>query len=329
MSNPPPFVLPAGLAIELSGDVVSLAYSGAVHLQQTLGRTLGSVTAGGDVTLDLEVITGQIRSGGKVVANGRIEADTLHGREVVLGDADIRCRAISATERIVIGGARLQVDIILAPEIVFDPKASGRVTVIESLSDPGPTKIKGGFSLQEYSEVFGDPAAFLAERNLQPLRTAANRATPAPAAAPPQPPPESPEPTKPKPAPAPVVAFAGATAEPTPSRARAPAPEVTADPLSLSVEDLLPLADAAPDDPLKQKLLEQVKRIGSCYEGKDLPPAVTQLRELVEARNYPKLKEKITEVWNGLLAFHQRKGIRPHPQVTHAFNVIHGLMQSV
>jgi hypothetical protein len=343
MSKPPPFALPAGLEIELAGDVLSIGYEGDVHLEQSLGRTLGEVFAGGDLTVQLDVITGQLRCQGRLELRGRIEADTLHGREVIIGDTEVRCRAISADERIVIGQSRLQVDVILAPEIVFDPKASGRVTVIESHNDPGPTKIKGGFSLQEYEEVFGDATAFLTERGVTPLDG--------------EPPPRAPAP-KPTPRAKPEKAASTAAAVPTPAPAPTPAPpstpapapargaaitpaplgprtnpplrraeEETADPPSLSIDDLQPITDADQEDDLHPKLLEQVKRVASCYDGKEMPPAVGQLRELVEARNYDRLRENITDVWNGLLSFHQRKGIRPHPQVTHAFNVIHGLMQ--
>ena len=78
---------------------------------------------------------------------------------------------------------------------------------------------------------------------------------------------------------------------------------------------------------LHERLSDALGRIISCYEGTDLPPAVTELQELVEQRDYDALRANITEVWNGLLGFHQKRGIRPHHQVTHAFNVIHGLVQ--
>ena len=68
-------------------------------------------------------------------------------------------------------------------------------------------------------------------------------------------------------------------------------------------------------------------RITSCYEGTDVPPAVTELQLLIEQGNLEALRSNITEVWNGLLSFHQKRGIRPHHQVTHAFNVIHSLIQ--
>jgi hypothetical protein len=366
-SNMPPFVLPAGVDVDLSGDALSIRYSGDVELEQTLGRTLGDVRSGGDLTVRMDSVhAGHLRSGGKLVITGKIDADHIHGREVHLGSADIKCRAISADERIVIGPAKLAVDVIIAPEIFLDPKCSGRVTVIESHNDPGPTKIKGGFSLAEFEETVGaDPIEYLAERGLRPLEDApAPRAPrqeePPPVARRVSEPPEIPlvearraEPPVRAPEPVPAAATppmaAARTATPPPSNTHSPtierpkptipAPqpqhqpqppveEDTSDPLSLSVDDLEPVAEPEPiDDELHPKLMDAVKRIAACYEGKETPPAVNQLRDLVESRDYDKLRENITEVWNGLLGFHQKKGIRPHHQVTHAFNVIHGLVQ--
>lgn len=336
MAKTPAFVLPAGLEIDLSGDTLSLGFDGDVQLEQSLGRNLADVYASGNLVVKLPLITGAVRAGGLVELDGKIECDVIHGREVVLGKQDIKCRAISADERIVIGAAKLAVDIIIAPEIVIDPKASGRVTVIESRNERGATKIKGGFSLKEYEEIVGDTDKFLADRGLTRL---GEGSAPAPAAEVANgldsdyeaDEPEAHEPPPPEPEPEPYDDF------------DADVEEEVDDPLSLSVDDLEPLAEPVPaetepesdlapagdegDDELHPKLIDAVKRISACYEGKETPPAVHELKGLVESRDYDRLRENITEVWNGLLGFHQKKGIRPHHQVTHAFNVIHGLVQ--
>lgn len=330
MSKVSPFVLPRGLEIDLTGETMSIGYEGDVILENSLGRTLGDVFAGGDLVIRLPVANGALRANGRLVIEGdRIDADTIHGREVVLGHQDVRARAISADERIVIGGAKLQVDILIAPEIVLDNKASGRVTIIESHNEPGPTKIKGGFSLREYEEVFGDATQFLADRGLTAL-SGEGAPPPAPVA-----PPEPRQPPNPSATPAPLARAAAPTpmAIPVPAPIATPAPaprreEDLLDPQTLSVEDLEPVAEPEPeDDDLHPKLQDAVRRIASCYEGKELPPAVAQLRDLIDTRDYTNLREQITEIWNGLLSYHQKKGIRPHHQVTHAFNVIHGLVQ--
>ena len=324
------FTLPAGLDITV-GELLSITYDGSVQLGQTLGRPIGVIVAGGDVDLNLDVVTGQIRGGGKVLISGKVDADIIHGNEVHLGNGDVKCRVISADSRIVIGAAKLSVDVIMAPEVVIDARASGRVTIVQSNVEVGPTKIKGGFSLAEYADAVGDPATYLEDRGLTDLATRMRGgALPSPAA--PVPPPAPAAATPPRvtsPRPEPLTAPQPSIPRPIEKVATAQPEEDVGDPMSLSMEDLEPLKEAGVDplDELHPKLLEAVKRIAACYEGKEVPPAVVQLRDLVEGRDYDHLRENITEVWNGLLGYHQKKGIRPHHQVTHAFNVIHGLVQ--
>lgn len=325
MAKRPGFSLPEGLKLEITADRIDLEYDGDVHLAQTLGRALGAVVAGGDLTLEIDRVQGDLRAGGTLRITGDVDAERLHAREIVLGKQSVKCRSISADERITIGPGTLNVEVIIAPEITIDPKAQGRVTVIESTNERGATKIKGGFSLADYEDMIGGAQEFLEQRGLRPL----GKDGPSPAA-------------RPAPAPAPA-----AKAEPPPIKTEPPPvkagkkekekekpreEEDVDDPLSLSLDDLEPLVDggeAKPsDDDLYARLSDALGRISACYEGTDLPPAVEELRELVEQRDYDALRQNITEVWNGLLGFHQKRGIRPHHQVTHAFNVIHGLVQA-
>lgn len=289
MPNRPTFILPAGLELELTDETISIRYDGDVHIEDIGNRRVEEIHAGGDIEIQLEKITGRLVAGGVLTLNGEVDAEHLHAREVVLGRNPVKCRAISATERITIGPARLAVDCIIAPEIQIAPKAAGRVTVIECHNERGATKIKGGFSLADYDDMFGNAAEFLAERGLEPL-------------------PEAEPPTE------------------------VPDEEDVDDPLSLSVEDIEPIVDRTPSsesgaDPLQLQLADALERITSSYEGGELPPAISDLQKLVEQHDYDALRQNITEVWNGLLGFHQQRGIRPHHQVTHAFNVIHGLVQ--
>lgn len=291
MSKRPTFVLPAGLELDLTDETISIRYDGDVHIEDIGNRRIEEIHAGGDIEIQLEKITGRLVAGGVLTLTGDVDAEHLHAREVVLGRNPIRCKAISATQRITIGPARLSVDCIIAPEIQIAPKASGRVTVIESHNDRGATKIKGGFSLADYDDMFGNADEFLAERGLEPLPDPVE-----------EPPTEVPE------------------------------EEDVEDPLSLSIEDIEPIverahADAPDEDQLQLQLSDALERITSCYEGGELPPAIAELQVLVEKQDYDALRQNITEVWNGLLGFHQKRGIRPHHQVTHAFNVIHGLVQ--
>jgi len=314
------FVLPADIVLTTSGDTLTLRYPGNVILEQDLGLDQLNIDVGGDLDVNLGRVSGVLRAGGVLGVGGVVDGGSLHGAEVQLGDVEVRCRAISATERIIIGRAKLQVDVIIAPQIEIDAAATGRVTVIESNNERGPTKIKGGFSLEEYESVLGgDAVKFLTERGVAPLG----------------------EIPPPAPTPEPPRATARTVEVPVPRAA----PEIEEeeeedidDPLSLSTDDLVPVQPEVVEteevevdeveDELFQALADAVSRITACYEDMDeIPPPVEQLQEMVLRRDYPTLREEITEVWNGLLTYHQQRGIRPHHQVTHAFNVIHGLLQ--
>ena len=293
MTKRPVFTLPAtGLVMDLSGPELTIEYDGDLVIEQTFGKVLKRAHATGNLTVKLDRVTGSLTSGATLTVIGDVDADKLHGRQVVLDRQAIKCRAISAEERITLGAARLTVDIIIAPEIIVDPKASGRVTVIESLNDVGPTKIKGGFNLADYEDTLGNSDEFLSDRGLGRLDGRDRDETPVPA----------PEHTD---------------------------EERVDDPQSLSIEDMEPLAEqpAQGTEELHRKLSEALVKIVGCYEGADLPPAIAELKHLVESKDYPGLRQSITEIWNGLLGYHQKRGIRPHHQVTHAFNVIHGLVQ--
>ena len=313
----PTFTLPAGVDIQVSEGELSITYDGDIVLEQDLGRSLGVVRAGGDLTVRLPEISGDLQAGGTVTCSGTIRAVRVHGRNVVLGDQSITCRTITADETISIGAATLKVDAIVAPAIHLDPTAKGRVTVVESNNERGASKIKGGFSFADYDDMFGNAQEFLSERGIAPLDKSVNpapsrAAAPPPAAAPPAAPPP------------PIEESAPPAPEPEDEE------EDTDDPLSLSLDDLEPLMEQAvgdDDEQLHAQLSDALNRITSCYAGGDLPPAVEELSHLIQQNDYATLRANITEVWNGLLGFHQQRGIRPNTQVTHAFNVIHNLVQ--
>jgi len=315
------FLLPPELDLVANHEVLTIRYPGDAVLENDLGMESFDVDVEGDLTVRLDRVTGILRCGGTLRIEGQIDGGSLHARDIVLGDGEVRCRAIEAVDHIQIGPAKLMVDVIIAPQIEIDPEARGRVTVIESKTERGPTKIKGGFTVAEYEELLGGSEAFLAERGLSPLA-----GTPAP------PPPRAEKRSKKK------------KEEPE----EPPAPlededEDIDDPLSLNVEDLVFVEvdaeeaprtqdedeepEAAPDAELQFALEDAVDRIVRCYPEGELPPPVERLQELVDAHDYDVLRGDITDVWNGLLGYHQKRGLRPHHQVTHAFNVIHGLLQ--
>ncbi|MCB9678366.1 MAG: hypothetical protein H6737_24905 [Alphaproteobacteria bacterium] len=321
MPTSPPFVLSQAVQIEMTEDTLNIKHDGDVVIEQTLGRSLGTIEVGGDLTIRLPVIGGTLRAGGVMRLEGVIDADTLHAGEIEIGTDDVKCKAISADASITIGAADLKVDAIIAPQIDVDPNASGRVTVIESHNERPATKIKGGFSLADYGDMFGDAESFLAERGLAPL----GEASAAPAKKPSRPKPVA-KIDAPKPKPVKLPEEENVALAPTMADEEDDEEEVD-DPLSLSLDDLEPLVEKGGEKgDMQVRLQDALKRITACYEGTDVPPAVKELRSLIDDGDMDALKSNITEVWNGLLGFHQKRGIRPHHQVTHAFNVIHSLV---
>jgi hypothetical protein len=338
MSNRPVFTLPDGLHLSMSGDTLDLQFDGDVEIATTLGRKLGTVDVAGDLRFTASgPLTGNIRCGGTLTVVGDIDAEHVHANELVLGKQNIKCRALSAQHKITMGAATIVADVVIAPEIQMDPKAQGRVTVIESANERGANKIKGGFGLADYEDMFGNSEEFLSQRGLRRLDAGGPLAEGARPKA---------TPTRPKPVasstPSSVSAPDEATQRITKPPPKKPAPSVvpihapdedTEDPVSVSFDDLEPLevqqaaGEGAPRGDVQQRLVEALGRITACYEGTELPPAVHELQELVRGKDYDALRQNITEVWNGLLGFHQKRGIRPHHQVTHAFNVINNLVQ--
>lgn len=170
MASRPVVHLPRDLELDLSDPhSLTLRYPGDVHLSQTFGRPLAGAQVGGDLVLDLPRVTGTCVAQGAIRTDSDIDAIRLTGRELHLSGGEIRARALSATERILIGPCKLKVDVIIAPVVIIDPAARGRVTVMESRNEQGPTEIRGAFSLDEYEENFGGAREFLAGRGVGPL----------------------------------------------------------------------------------------------------------------------------------------------------------------
>ncbi len=400
MAQSPPFVLPPGVALRLTEQGLHLSYDGDIDLQESPETGFALVEAGGDLEVRLPRITGSLRAGGTLRVRGDISGGRLHARHVVLGRQRIDCLAITASESITIGAAHVNCDAIIAPVIQLDPKAFGRVTVIESRNDRGATKIKGGFSLVDYDDMFGNADEFLGTRGLSRLgppgdgvRSPPSRTEPIDVREPTRPLPQraprpDPNPTESRPSSVlpmdeidemdedtRIVSPPQSATPWTASRAPARTPSGSADRTGYGTPNApatyphsprgLPSGhppsapppprrrvDEEEDDPslsvsfgtmepslpdpsspeldahVQQQLAEALGRIVACYDGSEVPPAVQQLQSLVEQRDYEALRDDIAEVWNGLLGFHQQRGIRPHHQVTHAFNVIHGLVQA-
>ena len=81
--------------------------------------------------------------------------------------------------------------------------------------------------------------------------------------------------------------------------------------------------------PAAKEMMEIVERIKSNYEGSGVgsPPSLEQLAKLVRSNDFEGLKGDIVNIWNDLLKWHQKVGIRLQHAVTTAFNSLNTLLR--
>jgi hypothetical protein len=72
-----------------------------------------------------------------------------------------------------------------------------------------------------------------------------------------------------------------------------------------------------------------VERIVNAYEDTEVPPAVSELRNMIVAAHFEQVRGEITNIWNSLLKYHQRTGTRLQHQVTTTFNTINTLVRKL
>jgi hypothetical protein len=136
-----------------------------------------------------------------------------------------------------------------------------------------------------------------------------------------------------------------AVEEPTPATAIV---EFDEEPEPPKVEEVAPLKEVAPIQevaaapaalpeqfeiayvsPIHRELCDTVDRIVSAYDGAEVPPAVTELRQMIVEAQFDQVRGEITNIWNNLLKYHQRTGTRLQHQVTTTFNTINTLVRKL
>ncbi len=171
MATHQPFVIPAGVSIQLTDRGVSIQHAGDIILQDSLGDAMNQIVSReGSVTLqgafDLQRVAAPK---GTVRLEGKIKVDSIQGQVVEVMTSRFEAKAVQASKQIVLGATRVAADVLVAPRIDIDAKANGRVPIIECRNEPGPNAIKGGFSITEYDELVGNVGSYLAERGVEPL----------------------------------------------------------------------------------------------------------------------------------------------------------------
>jgi hypothetical protein len=352
MAKAEAFVLPAGILLHLDADGLSIEHAGDVVLNNDLGRTLKRISSKeGNVTLNIDCTAGEILAPkGSVVCNGRINARRIAAASMVLkgastvedlespgsididgkqldvtnvrgGDVAIAAKVVKAkvvhgTSSVTVGPVKITADIVMAPEVQVDPKCTGKVTVIEARNEVAANGIKGGLSLEDLEDAFGNSAQFLSERGLVPLSGGASPARVA----------EEPEEEE-----AEVEVDHGdngvGDAADVEDEAMVEEELDAKDEIELDEPAPPPPAPAGVDPAIHQEIVDTVARIEACYADTELPPAVMRLQGLVADRDYQAIRTSITEIWNELIKFHQQRGMRIQPQVTTTFNTINSIVR--
>ncbi len=354
-----PLVLAVGAELILGPGTLVVQHTGDVMLETTLGRRLVRLESGGDVTLRVPRSTGVIVAKGRVKVEADTDADELRGDTVELGAVEVNTRVIVATKRIVIrAGARVSADILVAPEILIDPNAQGRVKLMDCMNERQPTKVRGCLSLAEYESDHGGVADFLARRGVTPINAlpvsaedtdrldaiqskpvdlapAPVEVVPAPEPArarqaEPAPPVYTPEPAvarapaapPPVTGPAPVPVVVVTQPEPPPRRPVAPT-LVAAESGDVFDDEPAPPTRAAPQARHQTQLRRAWSRIEESY-GKNPPAAVRRLGELV-AQSPSELTDHLDLLWRDTLREHIARGTMPPRPVILAFHALKAL----
>jgi len=84
-----------------------------------------------------------------------------------------------------------------------------------------------------------------------------------------------------------------------------------------------------PKSPFHKELMDAVGVVVAAYKGAELPPTIRELKTLIDAAAFQKASGEITDIWEGLLKYHQKTGVRLQHQVTTTFNKINTLLRKL
>jgi hypothetical protein len=86
-----------------------------------------------------------------------------------------------------------------------------------------------------------------------------------------------------------------------------------------------------PQHPAHAAMMEGVDAIKANYEGVEegLPPAIAELEDAVNAGDFEKLRDELTNIWNALLKWHQSTGARLQHSTTTTFNKINTVVRNL
>ncbi len=318
-------VLPAGVRIAVGDKGFRIGNEGDVVILGALEEALDEVTSSeGSITLHAKTAMTLDRieaAHGTVELAGDLTVQTVHARTVVMVSGKLSAGAIVAEESIVLSGDVLAADVLATPRVDISEQVRGRATVIESLNELGPHRLKGGFRLEEYLELFPAGEQIL-ERYPEVKDYLDQQASEGDAT-------EAGTDTS--------LDSAGDIPELEPSSLET-ADHGDKDGEVLTLTDAVDTAGGKPHatteslaegagDELYQRLSEAYLKVMGCYTDTPLPPPLKTLEGMLEARAFKKLKKRITSLWNELLQYHRREGLDVANTVTHNIQKMTQILQ--
>src|SRR6185436_8324259 len=227
-----------------------------------------------------------LESPGSIDIDGKdLEVTNVRGGDVAIAAKTVKAKVEHGTSSVTVGPVKITADIVMAPEVQVDPKCTGKVTVIEARNDVAAPGIKGGLSLEDLEDAFGNSAQFLSERGLAPLSGSA-------------PPPAARVAEEPEEEEAEVEVDHGDNGVGEAADLDEAMVEDDADgkdEIELDEPAPPPPAPAGVDPAIHQEIVDTVARIEACYADTELPPAVMRLQGLVADRDYQAIRSSITE----------------------------------
>jgi hypothetical protein len=92
---------------------------------------------------------------GDIFFNGRVKARTVRAKTIHFQDGALEGDSFEAADEAVLSGKRIDIVRIKAPRVVIDGDAAGTCLVVESQTDLGKVRTKGGFkSMDEARQAF-------------------------------------------------------------------------------------------------------------------------------------------------------------------------------
>lgn len=335
-------VIPPGVRIHAGNDGFTIGNLGDVVIHGKLSIALkrlfsedGSVDLRTEEPVTLEQIDAPH---GEVRISGPVDVRRLFGQKILFESGELKAGSMVAEQGITVKGTSLQADFIVSPSVEIDAGIKGRATVIEAQNDLGPHRLKGGFRLDEYLELFPsgeqileqypDVKAYLDKTKAGKPEEATEEATEAEDETADE---DGEEIEELKPA---SIGDVTSPGEPegevltlTDAVHTAPGrPIGGTEPMTLETREPEELVQESTDE-LYQRLSECYLKIMSCYADVQLPPPLQTLESLLEERRFADLKKQITSLWNELLQYHKREGLNIAHAVTHNVQKMKQLLQ--